>query len=74
MPTPRDLLLTALHRQIAWFRQARRPTAATTDLTDGRCRDRYRRPALHPLARLVLSNRDHEEITLRPMMWTLFEV
>jgi hypothetical protein len=71
VPTSRELMLTALQERIAWFREApRQGTAAGLTGAD----IRRPRPRLHTLAHLALSNRDHEDVLLRPTMWMLFDV
>lgn len=65
-------MMTALHARIAWFRQAPR-ALALTDVSDHTTPTR--RPLhLHTVAYLHLSNRDEDEVILRPVMWTLFDL
>ena len=65
-------MLTSLHARIAWFRQAPRPLAMV-HVNDPTLptRQLLRR---HTMAYLRLSNRDEDEVILRPVMWTLFDL
>ncbi len=72
MPTTRDLMMTSLHARIAWFRKAARPlpTMPTRDHLLPTRRSLCR----HTMAYLRLSNRDEDEVILRPVMWILFDL
>ena len=71
VPTSRDLMLTALHERISWFRGAPRLVAGAGSMA---AEARRPRPRRHPLAHMGLSNRDHDELFLRPTMWVLFDL
>jgi hypothetical protein len=72
MTTTRELLMSTLSERISWFRQAPRLASPAERPTLGAtCGSR---PRCHSLMTLPLTNRDHEDVILRPLMWTMFEL